>query len=473
MQSEGERLASLVYTPEGQQQVAQVKTTITQIVDATTKQPKLETVHPGFDRSPVAIAEVRQRNEQLLQAWQQRKTARIEALLRGETMTHLEANAYLAQILNREPLPTRDIEESNKRQNLLDQFNRQRQVIGRMLLYRDSEQLPIGSRYLLVNAKRLKFYKISTNEAQISFAKGWDGTKNSLQEKSTNPNHVTSSEARIILEQLNSVQQTGTALNNLLHEPVQFSTYSEAIANFVRFRARIGERLFLGTNHEHSQAEMQFIDSYIEDIVNRHITVVFIEQGGLTAKDNLDRWLYENGYTQTANTVVGELSHLAQDLSSKGIRVLNMDLRFNPSALPFALKRFGLERTIRDLNWDLSFKAASFLNADTAQMDQNRIPEIITRLIIQAGGQTTQEQVASLIQGRDWTNDDYFTDSDREEYMANIIQGEKIAVAAHSAHASALLARLHGNQQVDNLNISTDLNKIDRVVAETKRRSSN
>lgn len=188
LQADGARLAAFVYTPEGQQQIAAVRTRLTQIVEITLRKPKLETVS-SFEHSQPAIAEVEQRNDQLLQAWQQSTEARIEELLRGENMNSVEADAYLASVLGHESHPmTGNDAENKKRRQLVEQFDRMRRDIGRALLYQSSEAKPVGQRHLLLAEATLRFHGITTSEAQENFAKGWEGVKaQSLQRNQGRP----------------------------------------------------------------------------------------------------------------------------------------------------------------------------------------------------------------------------------------------------------------------------------------------
>lgn len=119
-----------------------------------------------------------------------------------------------------------------------------------------------------------------------------------------------------------------------------------------------------------------------------------------------------------------------------------MDLAHNPSAISFALERFGLKRTVCAVNWYLSLKTMS-LDPNNPGLNRTKIPEIITRLVTEADGQTTQEQVTQIIQERNIT-DDYFTDSEREEYMVSVIKDRIAAIAAHIILLS-LYIHLHKN----------------------------
>ena len=277
-------------------------------------------------------------------------------------------------------------------------------------------------------------------------------------------------ETRAITDRLSTVEHTGLALSALVHERVRFSPYGEIMANFIRFRGKVGERLFLGTNHEGSSQELRLVDSYAQDILNRGIKTAYVEQGGSSAQDDLDKWLQENEYTagSTETGKTNELAYLSQNLRGRGVQVVNMDLAHNPSALSFAIQRFGVERTAKAINWDLSIKTKS-LDLNNPGLDRSKIPEIVTRLINEAGGEATHDQVAQIIQGRDMTDGDYFTDSEREEYMASLIKDQKVAVAAHTAHTTVLLDRTSGNRQIENLEIYVDSDKVDRVIAETKK----
>lgn len=460
LQEDGTRLAKLVYTTEGQQQIAEVRAKLTQIVETIAGKPRREAMPSGFERSSAAFEETEQKNQRLMQAWRQRNETRVEQLLRGDNMNNLEIGAYLTSTLGRET----SYADSVKEKALLPQFDRQRFEIGRALLYQSSDTLPVGRRYLLAGAARLKFYGISTTQAQENFARGWDGIKNGLQAEKdqavTVESQTDNPEVRMMTDRLSSVEHTGTALNTLLHEQVTFSRWGEELANFVRFRGRIRDRLFLGTNHENTEAEIRIVNSYIQNIIDQGITTAYIEQGGLTAKDNLNRWLVENGYIN--DHIEGELSYLAENLSKRSINVVNMDLARNPSALPVALERYGLQRVARALNWNLDIYASGF----KSPLDRNKISEIITRLVTEAGGQTTQEEITTLIHGRDMTNNDHYTDTEREEYMASVIQGEKVAVAAHSGHTVALLDRINGNQPIEDVKIFIDSEKIEKVIAE-------
>lgn len=117
------------------------------------------------------------RNEQLMQAWEQSKEARIDRLLRGDDMNNLEERAYLTQVLGSEPLPTTDAKETKKREALIAQFDIQRHDIGRALLYQNGDAQPVRQRHLLINEAHLRFVGISTEQAQENFARGWDETK--------------------------------------------------------------------------------------------------------------------------------------------------------------------------------------------------------------------------------------------------------------------------------------------------------
>lgn len=247
----------------------------------------------------------------------------------------------------------------------------------------------------------------------------------------------------------------------------------------MRFRGRVGERLFLGTNHAGSTQdeqliqERQLIDSCVRDVVSRQIETAYIEGGGLSSQDNLLRWLEENGYKTNERTTYSELAYAAESLTGRGVQVVNMDLAYNPSALPFAIERFGLERTARDLNWHLNVQAMGLLDPT---IDKIKIPEIVTRLIAQAGGNVTQEQIELMIQGRDMMNDDYFTDDEREEYMVSLIKDKKSVIAAHTGHTTALLNRMIGDQKIEDTSFYVDADKIHGVLAavqtQSERRSS-
>lgn len=182
LQSEGVRLATLVYTPEGQQQIAGTRARLVQIVEATSRKTYLEAVvenGPGYA----------QRVEQLRQAWLQSNEVRVEKLLRGEDMDSFEVQAYLTSVLGQEQQPIMNqAEKLKKKDALLGLFNRLRRDIGRALLYQSSEAKPIGQRHLLLSEGTLKWHGITTSEAQENFAKGWEGVKaQSLQQSQGRP----------------------------------------------------------------------------------------------------------------------------------------------------------------------------------------------------------------------------------------------------------------------------------------------
>ena len=297
---------------------------------------------------------------------------------------------------------------------------------------------------------------------QSSFPKPENKKENSQY---TVKNETVNLEARAITDRLNTIDHTGSALNAFVHEQVRFSSYSEMMANFIRFRGCVGERVILGTNHESTAKEIELVDSFIEDIKKQKIGTAYVESGGLSTNDNLDKWLAEKGYIPDESRT-GELAYLTNKLYEKGIKVINMDLAHNPSALPYALEKFGLERTARAINWDLNLRSMR-LDTDKPALDKDKIPEIVTSLINQSGLQVNQEQIGSIIRGRDIMDDDYFTDKEREEYMVTIISEEKSAIAAHTAHSAALLEKMPDAPQ--DMNFYVDSDKINRVLAEKQK----
>ncbi|OGZ60920.1 MAG: hypothetical protein A2919_00125 [Candidatus Spechtbacteria bacterium RIFCSPLOWO2_01_FULL_43_12] len=132
--------------------------------------PKLVTRMPGSARMP-ADFEMRERETEI---WQKQKQARVEELLEGGEMNNSEDRAYLTTLLGREPLTTTDYEENQRRLRLLEKFERTRTDIGRAFIYQNSESKPIGQRHLLLSEGDLKFYGISTGQAQEAFGRGWD-----------------------------------------------------------------------------------------------------------------------------------------------------------------------------------------------------------------------------------------------------------------------------------------------------------
>lgn len=198
LQAEGEGLASLVYTPEGQQQIDEIRVMLTQIVETTSSKPALETVHPGFDRSPSAIEAVEKRNEQLLQAWQQTKDARVDRLLRGMPMTNLEERDYLTKILGHEPYTTSDMEEKRRRELLLDQFDGMRNDIGKALMYQMYDSVPVEQRWHVVSESELKRNGLDVVKGQELFAKGWDTVKLRIEDAKTNVNASEQGQSEVV-----------------------------------------------------------------------------------------------------------------------------------------------------------------------------------------------------------------------------------------------------------------------------------
>lgn len=466
---EGRRLAGLIYTPEGQQVVDETQQVCSQIVDIQAESSKSRLSESQLED---AVTYGRNLNAELLARWQQRKQSRTQELLKGAHMTDAEQRTYLKLELGYEPLPTKDPAEIERRTALLDHFAKTRRDVGKAIRYQRSELVRLEKRPVMFSEGALRFYGIPTINAQESFARGWNEIKKISRRVAETQTafipEVDNSEIRAATEMI-----TGTSLNAFLHEPVQFSAYGEIKADFVRFTGRVGDRLFLGTNHEATDSEIQLVDTYVQDILSRGITTAYIEQGGLTAQDNLDKWLEENGYLvdERGDIKMGELAHLTQSLTEKGIKVVNMDLAHNPSALPFAMGRFGLERTARALNRGLSLEAES-LDINGPRLDRNKIPEIITRLLSEAGGNVDQQQIAIMIQGRSAWDNDNFSDAEREEYMVRMIKDQRAAIAAHSAHTSALLSRISGNQLVENLDFQIDSDKLARVMVETNGNSN-
>lgn len=201
LQADGSRLAALVYSPEGQQLIAAMRTRLTQIVEVTLRKPKLENVD-SFQHYQPAIAEVIQRNDQLLQVWQQSKETRVDSLLRGEGMTSSEIDTYLTSVLGHEPGHTTGYDsDPTKRERegrLVEQFDRTRRDIGRALLYQSSEAKPVGERYLLLSEGTLKWHGISTSEAQENFGKGWDQVRLGVNLKGENTRVETEQKPEIL-----------------------------------------------------------------------------------------------------------------------------------------------------------------------------------------------------------------------------------------------------------------------------------
>lgn len=469
---EGRRLASLIYTPEGQEVVSETQQLCSEVVDIQAESSK-----PRLSKSQIQDTVINggNLNAELLARWQKRKESRTQELSRGAHMTSTEQIAYLKLVLGHDPSPTKDPAEIQLRTSLLEEFDKTRRDVGKATRYKESEGLLLQNRPTMFSEGALRFYGIPTMNAQEAFARGWKEVKKNSPRKinteavpdvqADSPNNP---EAKPITESI-----TTTALDGFLHEGVSFSAYDEIKADFVRFRGQVGEGLFLGTNHQSTDAEIAFVDVFSEDITRQGIKTAYIEQGGLTAQDNLDKWLEENRYLvgERNNSEKGELTHLTQSLTEKGIKVVNMDLAHNPSALSFAIEKFGLERTVRALNWDLGREAES-LDFNGPSLDRNKIPEIITRLLTEAGGNIDQQQIAGMIQGRGIRDGDGFSDGEREDYMITVIKDKKAAVAAHSAHTSVLVSRINGNQQVENLKFQTDFDKMRRVMAETNSSSN-
>ncbi len=266
---------------------------------------------------------------------------------------------------------------------------------------------------------------------------------------------------------LRQLDKTGSAVGRLLHENVPFSQYEEQVANFVRLRAKVKGREFLGTNHGHSAEEVTFIDDFFASIKDRPVTAAFVESG-YSPQNNLSLWLEQHGYAipREPTGMIIDMREVIDRATALGVPVRNMDLRHNPSAISHAIEKLGLERAVQAINWDLQLQAL-----DTAiKFDKSKIPQAIIDLVRESGHDISMETVMAMTQERDFfRDDDYFTDSEREEYMAQQIEGENIIVAAHSAHVSALLEKTVGDQTIDDIHFFVDRGKIDKVLLEGKR----
>lgn len=282
------------------------------------------------------------------------------------------------------------------------------------------------------------------------------------------PNHE--QVIQTLTEKIATTPSTGMAFNLLAHERVAFSPYGETWANFLRARVDVGNKTFLGTNHEASTEELQLVDTFVSDVLNRHCDVVYIEQGSVDPSENLNSWLESHGYLKPdRDAYCSELTYLAKSLTNRGVHVVNIDLAHNPAALPYAIHRYGINRTIRNINWDLLAKTISF-DQHQPVLDESRIPEIITHLMTEAGVPVSLEKVLQTIDGRDISNlNDQYTNDEREEYMIQCITSPTAAVAAHTGHIAALLYRIVGNEHINHLHLLIDTPKIKSVVTECNR----
>lgn len=270
-------------------------------------------------------------------------------------------------------------------------------------------------------------------------------------------------EAATLPEQLRNAGRTASSINSLLHQEVGLSPYGELNANFVRFRGKVGDKLLLGTIHENTPAERALIDDFVEDVVANKIDTVYVEQGGKDASDDLMLWLADKGYLDPEKAELnGELDYLSGKLRERGIKVINMDMAGNPSALPFALERYGWVKTIKDLNQSLL--VTNYYTQGKYGFDKEKIPEIITRLLKEAGSDISEDEVRIVTSGRVLNPTELFTDEEREAYMLTQIGGDNYAIAAHTAHTSALAERLFGSQELEDVRFFIDSDKASRVV---------
>ncbi|MBI2335058.1 hypothetical protein HYU96_04670 [Candidatus Daviesbacteria bacterium] len=289
-------------------------------------------------------------------------------------------------------------------------------------------------------------------------------------------------EAKQLFDEIQSAGNIPGDLKEVLDRKVSFDQYGARVANFTRFKARVGDNLLLGTTHTNTPAERALIDQFFEEVVKRDIDTVYFEQAPLNAGVDLKLWLASNGYIsqQTAQLLGGnvdgsELIYLFEKLTKRGIKVVNMDLSSNPSvpALVFAIEHYGIERTVRDLNQHLFLVSQATLLSSAVDhlpvdvLRSEKIPEIITRLMNEAGSNIDPAKVRSLTEGRDFILEDLFTDAEREAYMLSVITGEKYAVAAHSGHTSSLAEKLFGKQKLQDLQLYVDGDKVGRIVNES------
>jgi|GEM_PF-6710521 len=178
LRSEGSKLSSLIYTPEGQQKVMEVRSVLDSIVEASIKKPHHESDF-GWDKRQDEIAEAKARNNQRIQEWQQEKDERVSRLLNGESMNNLEQDAYLSSILGPDYKPGLDSAEEKKKKDLLvEQFNKLKSEIGKALDYQKSDSFPTEQSTRYIDETKLNNYGISLNQSQESFATGWNEKKN-------------------------------------------------------------------------------------------------------------------------------------------------------------------------------------------------------------------------------------------------------------------------------------------------------
>lgn len=218
IEAEGHRLSALIHTPEGQQVVTGTSQTIAQIVDiqAEGSRPHLTSSHVEEDAQQVQV--IRSRNAELVARWQQQKQNRVQQLIGGEQMSSLEQNTYLRLALGREPLPTTDQTEIQRRVALIEQFDRTRRDVARATRYRNSQDLPPEQRPSNFSEGGLRFYGIPTINAHEAFARGWDEVRNAEGPKK--PEKISEGIDVITQEQVDSYktmlsEQYGIDLSNV------------------------------------------------------------------------------------------------------------------------------------------------------------------------------------------------------------------------------------------------------------------